>query len=57
MEQVYSNIFKDHQMGMPILGDIDNIYQINRNMVTDFHETNYFGDNIVVAGTGAINHQ
>jgi hypothetical protein len=24
-------------MGQPILGDIDNIYQINRDMVVDFH--------------------
>jgi hypothetical protein len=24
-------------MGQPILGDIDNIYQINRDMIVDFH--------------------
>ena len=25
MENVYFNIFRDHMMGQPILGDIDNI--------------------------------
>lgn len=52
MESVYNNIYKNHMMGMPILGEIDNIYQINRDMVVDFHDTNYFGENIVVCGTG-----
>lgn len=37
MESVYYNIYKNHMMGMPILGDIDNIYQINRDMVVDFY--------------------
>lgn len=57
MENVYYNIFREHMMGQPILGDIDNIYQIKRDMVVDFHKTNYFGENIVIVGTGAINHQ
>jgi len=26
-------------------------------MVTDFHHTNYFGENIVIVGTGNVNHQ
>lgn len=37
MENVYYNIYREHMMGQPILGDIDNIYQINRDMVVDFH--------------------
>lgn len=44
-------------MGQPILGDIDNIRSINRDMVVDFHATNYFGENMVIVGTGAIEHQ
>ena len=36
MENVYYNIYREHMMGQPILGDIDNIYQINRDMVVDF---------------------
>ena len=57
MENVYFNIYREHMMGQPILGDIDNIRQINREMVVDFHRRNYYGENIVVVGTGAINHQ
>jgi len=57
MEHVYYNIFRDHQMGLPILGDIDNIYQITREMVTDFRETNYFGENMVIVGCGNVNHK
>ena len=26
MENVYYNIYREHMMGQPILGDIDNIY-------------------------------
>ena len=57
MENVYYNIFREHMMGQPILGDIDNIYQINRDMVVDFYQTNYFGENMVIVGTGAVSHQ
>jgi predicted Zn-dependent peptidase len=44
-------------MGQPILGDIDNIRQIRRDQVVDFHETNYFGENMVIVGTGDVDHQ
>jgi predicted Zn-dependent peptidase len=44
-------------MGQPILGDIDNIKQINRDMVVDFHRANYYGENMVIVGTGGISHQ
>ena len=54
MENVYFNIFREHMMGQPILGDIDNIRQITREMIIDFHKRNYFGENIVIVGSGAI---
>jgi predicted Zn-dependent peptidase len=44
-------------MGQPILGDIDNIRQITRDMVVDFHATNYFGENMVIVGTGNVPHE
>ncbi|TNV80358.1 hypothetical protein FGO68_gene11189 [Halteria grandinella] len=56
MENVYYNIFREHMMGQPILGDIDNIYSINRDMIIDFHTANYYGDNMVVVATGNVNH-
>ncbi len=43
-------------MGLPILGDIDNIYKITRDMVWNFRETNYFGENMVIVGCGNVNH-
>ena len=56
MENVYYNIYREHMMGQPILGDIDNIRQINRDMVVNFKTANYFGENMVIVGTGAIEH-
>jgi predicted Zn-dependent peptidase len=26
-------------------------------MVIDFYQTNYFGENMVIVGTGAVSHQ
>jgi len=57
MENVYYNVFREHMMGQPILGDIDNIRSINREMVVDYHATNYFGENMIIVGTGKIDHQ
>lgn len=57
MENVYNNIYREHMMGQPILGIIDNIYEIKRDMVVDFHKTNYYGENIVIVGTGNIEHK
>ena len=37
MENVYSNVYKDHMMGLPILGEINNIHKITREMIVDFH--------------------
>lgn len=57
MENVYYNIYREHMMGQPILGDIDNITQITRDMVVDYHARNYFGENMVIVGTGKVDHQ
>jgi predicted Zn-dependent peptidase len=43
-------------IGQPKKGDRDNVQNITADVVRDFHTTNYFGDNIVVVGTGNINH-
>lgn len=43
-------------LGQPIKGDRDNIHNINADHLRDFHTTNYYGDNIVVVGTGNISH-
>jgi len=57
MENVYFNVYRDHMMGLPILGVIDNIYKISRDMIVEYHQRMYFGENMTVVGTGAIDHQ
>lgn len=56
MENVYFNIYKEHMMGQPILGDIDNINSINQEHILDFYHRNYFGNNLVVVATGNVKH-
>ena len=56
MENVYFNVYREHMMGLPILGVIENIYKISRDMIVDFHKRMYFGENMMVVGTGNIDH-
>lgn len=44
-------------MGLPILGKINNIYSITREMVVEYHQRNYFGENIIVIGAGDHKHE
>lgn len=57
IEGVHFNCFRDHYMGQPILGDIDNIYNVNQDMVKEYHATHYVGKNLIVVGTGKVNHR
>jgi predicted Zn-dependent peptidase len=57
MEGVHFNCFRDHQIGQPILGDIDNINNVTQDMIKEYHANNYVGKNMVVVGTGAVNHK
>lgn len=41
-------------MGKPILGRISNLVNIKREMIVDFHNRNYVGENIIVIGVGDI---
>ena len=43
-------------MGQPVKGDKDNLQNINADMLRTFHSGKYFGENIVVVGTGNIDH-
>ena len=54
MEGVYENSYRKHAMGMPILGEIENIFNVTSDMVVDFWKRNYFGENIVIVGAGNI---
>ena len=57
MEGVHFNCFRDHMIGQPILGDIDNIYNVTQDMIREYHANNYVGKNLVVVGTGGVNHK
>lgn len=57
MEAVHFNCYRDHMIGSPILGDIDNIQNVNRNMVQEYFHTNYVGKNLIIIGTGGVNHE
>lgn len=41
---------------MPILGDIRNMETISRDMIEEYHNRNYVGENIYVVASGDINH-
>jgi mitochondrial-processing peptidase subunit beta len=57
MEAAHFNSYRDHMIGQPILGDIDNIENVTQDMVREYHATNYVGKNLVIVGTGNINHK
>lgn len=56
LEQSHFNCFRDHMMGQPIAGDADLVQNLNVDALRDYRAANYFGDNIVVVGTGALAH-
>ena len=56
MENVYFNIYRKHMMGLPILGEITNINSITRDMIVEFHHNHYYGENMVIVGTGNVKH-
>lgn len=43
-------------MGLPILGSIENIKTISRDMIVKYHDDNYVGENIIIAGCGNLTH-
>eukprot|EP00826_Nyctotherus_ovalis_P005650 TRINITY_DN11287_c0_g1_i12.p1 TRINITY_DN11287_c0_g1~~TRINITY_DN11287_c0_g1_i12.p1 ORF type:complete len:349 (-),score=92.85 TRINITY_DN11287_c0_g1_i12:254-1300(-) len=57
LENVYFSAYRDHMMGQPILGDRLNICSVTRDMVVNFHAANYFGENMIVVGTGDVDHK
>jgi predicted Zn-dependent peptidase len=56
IEISHRGIFKNQQIGLPILGDIRNMETISRNMIEEYHNRNYVGENIYIVASGDINH-
>jgi processing peptidase subunit beta len=57
MEAIHFTAYRDHYMGQPILGDIDNINNVTQDMVKEYHATHYIGKNLIIVGTGNVNHK
>ncbi|MDG1475930.1 MAG: pitrilysin family protein [Vicingaceae bacterium] len=55
-EQIYDDfeelIFKDHSLGMNILGTVDSVKKINRNQILNFIKENYRTDQIIFSVVG-----
>ena len=56
LENVHFNAFREHMLGQPVRGDPDNLGRLTAESVSNFHAQNYFGDNMVVVGTGQHDH-
>jgi processing peptidase subunit beta len=57
IENAHFNSFRDHYLGQPKKGNLDNIPQINTNSIREYRAANYVGDHIVVVATGDVDHQ
>jgi len=56
MEAVHYNAFRDHQMGQPIRGEPDSIQNLTADMLNQYRAANFTGENIVIVGTGNVDH-
>lgn len=55
-EACHFNAFRDHQLGQPKRGDIDNVQNLTSEVLAAYRSANYNGSNMVVVGTGGIEH-
>lgn len=56
LENAHFNSFRDHMLGRPIAGEADLLGDITTDDCHQFAAANWFGDNMVVVGTGNIDH-
>ena len=56
LEAVHYNSFRDHMMGQPIRGDPDQLQNLTADTLQAYRAANYTGENIVVVGTGGVEH-
>ena len=57
LELAHYNSYRDHMMGQPIKGDRDNVQNLTVEGLNGYRAANYFGDNMVIVGTGGIDHE
>ncbi len=56
IENSHFNAYRDHMMGQPIRGEADNLANLSVDDLQAYRALNYFGDNVVVVGSGNVNH-
>ena len=49
-------LWNSHPLGQTIMGEADGIRKLQRNDLIDYIERNYTADRIIVAASGAVNH-
>lgn len=57
LNAAHYNAYREHMIGQPTRGDRDNLPSLNVEQVRQFHNDNYHGENIVIVGSGNVNHQ
>ena len=56
LEAVHYNAFRDHMMGQPTRGDPDQLQNLTADVLNQYRAANYTGENVVVVGTGGVEH-
>lgn len=57
LENSHYNAYRDHMLGQPIKGDADVLATLSVDDLRNYQAANYFGDNLVIVGTGNLSHE
>jgi predicted Zn-dependent peptidase len=53
----HQNFWKDHPLGMPILGDEESVTSFSREMIVSYKDHMYRAEDIIIAAAGNLDHQ
>ena len=56
LENCHFNSYRDHMLGQPKKGDPDKLQTLSVDDLAAFRGANYFGDNLIIVGTGCVDH-
>jgi predicted Zn-dependent peptidase len=51
-----AQLWKNHSLGRPIMGQVENIMSLSRSKVLEYIKRHYSSSNVVVAAAGYVNH-
>ncbi|MFI3226388.1 MAG: pitrilysin family protein [Clostridia bacterium] len=57
IEKLFEQIHRGSSLGFPVLGTPDTLKDINSNVMHDFVNQNYIGENIVISMCGSYSHE